>query len=68
MHKVTFIILVIGGLNWLLSVLGWEVGSRFLGGQDSTLSTVLYVLVGLSAIYEVATHGKRCNDCKKGGM
>ena len=64
MHKVAFIILVIGGLNWLLSVLGWEVGSRLLGGSDSTLSTVLYVLVGLSAIYEIATHGKRCKKCK----
>ena len=68
MHKVTFILLVVGGLNWLLYVLGWEIGSKVLGGMDSTASMVVYGLVGLSAIYEIATHGKRCKDCMKSGV
>ena len=34
LHMITFILLVVGGLNWLLvGVLGWDVGNIF-GGQD----------------------------------
>lgn len=63
-HMVTFILLVIGGLNWLLLALfGWEVGSLF-GGMDATVSKVIYVLVGLSALYELFSHGKCCKVCK----
>jgi hypothetical protein len=63
LHTVAFILLVIGGLNWLLvGLTGWDVGQLF-GGQDAIISRVIYVLVGLSAIYEVATHKKNCKDC-----
>ncbi|KKU97907.1 MAG: hypothetical protein UY32_C0038G0007 [Candidatus Jorgensenbacteria bacterium GW2011_GWC1_48_8] len=47
LHKVAFVLLVIGGLNWLLTAFGWNVVA-YLG---DTLATVVYVLVGLSAIY-----------------
>jgi uncharacterized membrane protein YuzA (DUF378 family) len=64
LHYLTFGLLVIGGLNWLLLALfDWELGKNLLGGMDSTASTIVYVLVGLSAIYESATHGWRCNHC-----
>ncbi|MBI2109250.1 MAG: DUF378 domain-containing protein [Parcubacteria group bacterium] len=68
LHKVTFLLLVIGGLNWLLwGAIGWEVGQLF-GGMDAVVSRVIYVLVGLSALYELATHFKNCKDCEsKGG-
>ncbi len=65
-HMVTFILLVVGGLNWLLvGLAGWDVGMLF-GGQGAMVSRVIYVLVGLSAIYEVATHKKTCGCCKGG--
>lgn len=64
LHKVAFILLVIGGLNWLLQGLfNWEIGGLILGGMMSGLSRIIYVLVGLSAIYELATHSGRCKDC-----
>lgn len=63
MHKLTFLLLVVGGLNWLLvGVFGWDVG-QLLGGMSSVASRVVYVLVGLSALYEVATHKKTCKNC-----
>lgn len=68
MHKVTFILLVIGGLNWLLVGIipsGWEVGHLF-GGMDAIVSRIIYILVGLSALYELFTHKKNCKAC--GGM
>lgn len=69
MHMVTFLLLIIGGLNWLLvGLFNWDIG-QLLGGQDALVSRIIYILVGLSAIYEVATHKKCCKNCgmKKGG-
>ncbi len=63
LHKLTFVLLVVGGLNWLLvGLLGWDI-SRWLGGMDSMVARVIYVLVGLSAVYEVATHKGACRAC-----
>lgn len=60
---VTFILLVIGGLNWLLlGIFNWEVGELF-GGQSAIISKIIYILVGLSAIYELATHKANCKVC-----
>ena len=65
-HKIAFILLVVGGLNWAaLALFNWEIGSLF-GGQVAAVSRVIYVLVGLSAIYEVATHFKNCKECMSG--
>lgn len=63
LHAVSFVLLVIGGLNWLLvGLFKWDVGALF-GGQAAVVSRIIYVLVGLSAIYIVATHKKNCKDC-----
>lgn len=63
-HMVTFILLVIGGLNWLLvGLLGRDVGDLFLGGMDTVISKIIYILVGVSAIYEVVMHKKNCKHC-----
>ncbi len=68
LHMVTFILLVIGGLNWLLQgVFGWDIGAQFLGGMDTAVARTIYVLVGLSAVYELATHKQNCRNCNPGG-
>lgn len=70
MHKIAFILLIIGGLNWLLvGILGWDVGEIF-GGQGAIVSRIIYVLVGLAAIVELFGHKGRCKECSagKGGM
>ncbi len=65
-HMVTFLLLVVGGVNWLLfGLLGWEIGS-LVGGMDSMLAKIIYILVGLSAIYELVTHKKNCKECGSG--
>lgn len=66
-HMVTFLLLVVGGVNWLLyGLLGWEIGS-LVGGMDSMIAKVIYILVGLSAIYELVTHKKNCKECGSAG-
>lgn len=63
MHKLTFILLAIGGLNWLIfGISGWDVGQLF-GGMDMMVSRIIYILVGLSAVYEIVTHKKCCTCC-----
>lgn len=63
LHMVTFLLLIVGGLNWLLwGAFQWEIGMLF-GGSDAMISRIIYVLVGLSAIYELVTHKKGCRGC-----
>ena len=60
----TFILLAIGGLNWLLfGLLQTDIGG-WLGGMEMPISRVIYVLVGLSALYEIATHKQNCKACE----
>lgn len=66
LHKVAFILLVIGGLNWLLvGLFGWDV-SRWLGGMEAMISKIVYILVGLAALFEIFTHKKNCRNCSEG--
>lgn len=67
-HMGAFALVVVGGLNWLLvGAIGWDIGQLF-GGQSAMISRIIYVLVGLSAIYLGATHMKDCKQCSEGGM
>lgn len=64
LHAVTFILLVIGGLNWLLIGINpsWDLVAMLLGA-GSTLSRIVYILVGLSAVVEIAGHKSNCKCC-----
>ena len=62
---IAYILLVVGGLNWLLvGIFGWDI-SRWLGGMGATVPRIIYVLVGLSAINEIITHKSLCKACDK---
>jgi len=63
LHMVTFILLIIGGLNWLAVGLFGQDVSSFLGGMDSAVAKIIYILVGVSAIVELATHKSTCRTC-----
>ena len=65
LHTITFILLVVGGLNWGLSAFGYNVVDMVLG-MDSMAAKVVYVLVGLSAVVELATHKHNCKMCASG--
>jgi uncharacterized membrane protein YuzA (DUF378 family) len=48
---VTVVLLLVGGLNWgLVGLFGYDVVA-YLFGVGSVLSQVVYVLVGVSAVY-----------------
>jgi uncharacterized membrane protein YuzA (DUF378 family) len=59
-----FILLALGGLNWLLYALGYNVIGIALGGfLNGILADLVYLLIGISAIFELATHKKNCRVC-----
>jgi uncharacterized membrane protein YuzA (DUF378 family) len=66
LHIIAFILLIVGGLNWLLVAFNWNLVEALFGSWPM-LVTIIYVLVGLSAILIAATHGKDCRMCKGGG-
>lgn len=59
MHKIAYILVIVGALNWGLEVLGFGL-DNFL---PAMVMTVIYALVGLSALYEIFTHKKNCKEC-----
>ena len=59
---VTFILLVVGGLNWGLTAFGYNVVNMLLGSWP-IVEKVVYILVGVAAIVEVATHKSTCKEC-----
>lgn len=67
LHTITFILLVIGGLNWLLVVLNFNIVDKIFG-MGSSLSNIVYVLVGLSALVQIFTHKNSCKYCVNKGM
>ncbi|MSR70930.1 DUF378 domain-containing protein [Candidatus Kaiserbacteria bacterium] len=72
LHMVGFILLVVGGLNWGLVGLATLVGNGanwnvvnliagYIGGAQT--EAVIYVLVGLSAVWMLVGHKKDCRTC-----
>ncbi len=66
LHMVAFILLVVGGLNWLLVALGWNLVTAIFG--MGTITTAIYFLVGVSALVILFTHKKDCKTCSGGSM
>lgn len=62
LHMLAITLLIIGGLNWGLSALGYNVVNMILGGYPA-VEKIVYLLVGLSALYEAFTHKGNCKMC-----
>ncbi len=65
LHTIAFILLIVGGLNWLLTAFNWNLVEKLLGAWPSVVM-IVYVLVGLAAVYEAVTHKSRCKHCAEG--
>lgn len=70
---VAWILLVVGGLNWLLVGLGGFLGGNWnlvymLLGTWPAVEWLVYILVGLAAVHEIFMHKKDCKACSGGAM
>ena len=56
---VSWILLIVGGLNWLLFAFGYGLDNWLPMG----VMRGIYVLIGLSALLELFTHKENCKVC-----
>lgn len=53
-NLVTLALVIIGGINWgLVGAAQFDLVATLFGGQDAALARVVYVLVGLSALWQI---------------
>lgn len=67
LQMVTYILLIIGGINWgLIGILNVNIVNLILGGSP-VVEKLVYVAVGLSAVYDIAImrKGKMYTTSKK---
>lgn len=69
---VSWILIIVGALNWGLVGLGgfmggnWNLVNLILGSWPQ-VEWLVYILVGLSGVYELIVHKKNCKMCGSSG-
>ncbi len=68
LHAVAFLLLVVGGINWGLVGLGGFMGAdwnlvHMIVGSWPQVEWLVYLLVGLSALWLLVGHKKDCRMC-----
>lgn len=54
LNLVTLALVIIGGINWgLVGAAQFDLVATIFGGQDALLARLVYVLVGLSALWQI---------------
>jgi len=61
LHGISFILVIIGALNWLVIGIADYNVVKVLG---STVASIVYILVGLSALFLIFTHKGECKKCE----
>lgn len=52
LRRIALALVIIGGINWgLIGFFQFDLVATIFGGQDSILSRIIYVIVGLSSLY-----------------
>ncbi len=53
-NLITLILAIIGGINWgLVGAFQFDLVAAIFGGQNAALARLVYVLVGLSALWQL---------------
>lgn len=62
-HMVAFVLVIIGGVNWgLFGLFGLDLVEVLFAGAE-TVAEIIYVLVGIAAVYLAITHTSDCKTC-----
>lgn len=63
LHIVTFTLVIIGAINWgLVGLFNFNLVTA-LFGAIAGIEKIIYVLVGISGVYVIATHKNDCKIC-----
>lgn len=68
LHSISFLLVIIGGLNWGLLALGNYMGSNWnlvnlILGSWPGVENLVYLLVGVAALMLMFSHKKTCRAC-----
>lgn len=59
MNIVSLIILILGGLNWLsIGLFEYDLVSEIFDGSDTVGAKIVYIIVGVSALYALTFFSK----------
>lgn len=59
LNLVTLILVIIGGINWLLvGLFQFDLVAALFGGAGAAISRIVYILVGLSALWQLVPFGR----------
>lgn len=65
LHMVAFTLVLVGAINWgLVGLMGYNLVESLLG-VGSQLTQIVYILVGVSAVYVLVTHKNDCKICSE---
>jgi uncharacterized protein len=54
LNLITLLLIIVGGINWLLvGLFQFDLVAAIFGGQDAGLARIVYILVGLSALWQI---------------
>ena len=60
LNLVTLVLIIVGGLNWgLVGAFDFDLVATLFGGRDAPLARIVYVLVGLSALWQIVALTRR---------
>lgn len=63
LHMITFLLVVVGALNWgLIGLFNFNLVTTLLGAWPM-IERLVYILVGASAVYIFVTHKSDCKIC-----
>jgi uncharacterized membrane protein YuzA (DUF378 family) len=54
LNIITLVLIIVGGVNWgLVGLANFDLVATIFGGQQAALAKIVYVLVGISALYQL---------------
>lgn len=54
LNLVTLLLVIVGGINWgLVGAVQFDLVAAIFGGEDALLARLVYLAVGLSAVWQV---------------
>lgn len=59
LNVISLILIILGGLNWLsVGLFKYDVVSEVFGGTEEVGSRIVYIVVGVAALYALSLFGK----------
>ncbi|WP_214626026.1 DUF378 domain-containing protein [Paenibacillus agaridevorans] len=63
LNLISLVLVIIGGLNWLsVGLFEYDVVSELFGGQAEIGSKIVYIVVGVAALYSISLLPKAAKD------